>query len=266
MPVNNSIQQVSNTSAEISNVVAATNSAMQSSTVASASAKEVNPFSLLDLFLQSDIIVQLTMVLLLIASIISWSIIFEKYSTFKLLNRRLRIFEEDFWRGDDLKELLYRTKNRHVMRNILSLTLSEFESIQNSKKGHNTFDVSELEITKERLHNIMQIEGLKTFEAMERKVPILATIGSSSPFIGLFGTVWGIMNSFQSIALAKNTTLAVVAPGIAEALLATAFGLITAIPAVMFYNKFMSEINKFGIRVECFQLELSNILLRALGK
>ncbi len=223
-------------------------------------------FSFLDLFLQADIVVKLVMISLLLASIWSWAVIFEKIIMLKVLKYKISNFEKMFWSGQTLDALLKQvSKNRddNPLANILVATMEEW-----APRIGGTFnlkpDTHKNANLKDRLHQAMQLAANRSLDAIEGNINSLATIGSSAPFIGLFGTVWGIMTSFQSIAISKNTTLAVVAPGIAEALLATAFGLIAAIPAVIFYNKISSDISIIANRIEDFKIELSNMILREL--
>ncbi len=217
--------------------------------------------SFLDLFLQSDIVVKCVMLFLIMASLWSWTIIFDRYISISMIKRKMANVEKMFWSGQSIDSLFkYVSKNKesHPIANVLSAAIEEWNCKSSQNNANNYI--------RDRIENSMQVATSKSISAIEVNIGSLATIASSSPFIGLFGTVWGIMVSFQSIAASKNTTLAVVAPGIAEALLATAFGLIAAIPAVIFYNKFMASIDDISVRTEDFRIELTTIILRELEK
>ncbi len=217
--------------------------------------------SFFGLIMQADGVVKLVMLLLLLASIWSWAIIFDKWFTLKAVRAQTRNFEKAFWSSNSLESLFDRIKGRetHPAAMIFTSAMQEWQS-RNLKEMLVNSDLRAG--TKERIYQSMQVSINKSLESIERNLGFLATVGSSAPFIGLFGTVWGIMVSFQSIAVSKNTTLAVVAPGIAEALLATAFGLAAAIPAVIFYNKFASELNKLTSNLEDFSSELGSIITK----
>ncbi len=221
--------------------------------------------SFFSLFMQADMIVKAVMILLVMASIWSWAIIFEKFALFRKVRAKSEAFEKLFWSGQSLENLFERIKGRenHPHAAVFTSAMQEWQA-------RNTRELSthsELRAgTKERIYQSMQIAANKSLASLESNLGFLATVGSSSPFIGLFGTVWGIMVSFQSIAVSKNTTLAVVAPGIAEALLATAFGLAAAIPAVIFYNKFASDVNKVASNLDDFSNELGSIISKELDR
>lgn len=219
--------------------------------------------SFLSLIMQADIIVKTVMLILLLASIWSWAIIFDKWMLFRSLKHKTKNFEKNFWASNSLENLFEHVKGKdsHPIALIFTSAMQEW-------KTRNTTDISQKphlrSSTKERIYQSMQVTINKSMETIERNLSFLATVGSSATFIGLFGTVWGIIVSFQSIAISKNTTLAVVAPGIAEALLATAFGLVVAIPAGIFYNKFASEVNRFSSTLEDFSNELGTIMSKEL--
>ncbi|MFI4983652.1 MAG: protein TolQ [Rickettsiales bacterium] len=219
--------------------------------------------SFISLFLQADMVVKTVMLILFIASVWSWAIIFDKIFLFKSIRNKSKVFEKNFWSGQSLENLFERIKGRenHPLAVVFTAAMQEWQS-------RNVKDLStrhELRAgTKERVNAAMLVASSKSLDKMERSLSFLATVGSSAPFIGLFGTVWGIMISFQSIAISKNTTLAVVAPGIAEALLATALGLAAAIPAMIFYNKFANELNRTANGIDDFTNELSAIISREL--
>lgn len=217
--------------------------------------------SFLNMVMQADIVVQLVMLMLFLASLWSWAIIFDKLISLKTMKYRMQKFETEFWSGTSLEKLFKQIKGKqdHPMAMVFVAALDELQDRANKPKS------SGLNASiKERIHQCMQVASNKSIEMIERNLNFLATVGSSAPFVGLFGTVWGIMVSFQAIAISKNTTLAVVAPGIAEALMATALGLAAAIPAVIFYNKFACEVNRIGNRLEDFSMELSSIISREL--
>lgn len=206
-------------------------------------------FSLWTLFLQADWIVKTVMIGLIFASVWSWSIIFTKLFTLRRLHRAAdRITDEDI--NFDRWEHRTRFKEDEPFSQLADLALREY---QRSRKYHTG--------SPQRLDQLMSIELDQNREALNSQMGVLASVGSTAPFIGLFGTVWGIMNSFQSIAATKNTSLSVVAPGIAEALFATAIGLVVAIPAVIAYNRLTLAINSYMIRLENFAQELSLHLL-----
>tara|TARA_A100001011_G_scaffold308118_1_gene323661 strand:- start:32 stop:736 length:705 start_codon:yes stop_codon:yes gene_type:complete len=215
--------------------------------------------SIWGLILQADIVVRLVMLILLFLSIFSWSIIFEKTTKLKKLRKKAKNFETDFWSGVSIDKL---HKNigaspTHPMEAIFVSGMKEL-AVSNSKNSTN----NDSNILEKRIEKAMYSSLNKEIEDIEKNLSFLATTGSSAPFIGLFGTVWGIMNSFQSIATSKNTSLAIVAPGIAEALLATALGLLAAIPAVIAYNKISTDINRYYSFLEVFLNDFSNILSR----
>ncbi len=199
-------------------------------------------FSILNLFLRADIIVKLVIIMLIAASIYSWAIIFEKFRMFKRINESTVEFEEKFWRSKSA-ETFYNNLPSEMDDPMAMVFKDSMQTVLKSRsKSH----------LNERLTNIMATNVEKQMSTIEKNFTFLATVGSTAPFIGLFGTVWGIMNSFQSIAISRNTSLAIVAPGIAEALFATALGLLAAIPAVVAYNKFNSDARKYSNKLEDF--------------
>ena len=220
--------------------------------------------SIWGLVLQADLVVRIVMLLLLILSIFSWAIIFEKITRIKTLNKLANSFENTFWSGIKIEKIKddIGINPMHPMETIFLAGIKEWE-LNTKNKGHNILD---LQILEQRIERSMASALNKEMEVLEKNTNFLATTGSSAPFIGLFGTVWGIMNSFQSIATAKNTSLAIVAPGIAEALLATALGLLAAIPAVIFFNKISSDTNRYGSRLEVFLNDFTTILSRQVSK
>ena len=217
------------------------------------------------LVLQADTIVKIVMLILLIASIWSWSIIIEKTKKFFLLKKQANSFEETFWSGESL-EKLYKEEEKspqHPLATVFVAGMYEWTRASNSNSLSNEKIQAGLQ---ERIHQVMNVAVTRELENVEKNIGFLATVGSTAPFIGLFGTVWGIMNSFQSIALSKDTSLAVVAPGIAEALLATALGLVAAIPAVIAYNKLSNNLNTYALRLQNFASEFEALLSRHLSE
>jgi len=221
--------------------------------------------SILSLVARADFIVKLVLVLLLGSSIWSWAIIFDKVRRIRRVSAKASEFEEVFWSGGSLEDLYDRigTKADHPMAILFASAMREWRW----SGAHGLVESDRLSTgVQERIGQVMRLTISRELDRLERYLGFLATVGSTAPFIGLFGTVWGIMNSFQSIAVSKNTSLAVVAPGIAEALFATAFGLVAAIPAVVAYNKFSSDLNRFSGRLEGFAGEFSAILSRQLDE
>jgi len=219
-------------------------------------------FSMISLFLRADVVVKAVIVILIIASIWCWAIIFEKLLTLRKLNKSADSFEGAFWSGGSLDDLYDRIgiKPSDPMSAVFVAAMREWR-----RNPPGTKDVSTTSVTlPERIDRVMQITLTREMERVERQLTFLATTGSTAPFIGLFGTVWGIMNSFQSIAMSQNTSLAVVAPGIAEALFATALGLLAAIPAVIAYNKISKDLDRYASRLDTFAGELAAILSREL--
>jgi biopolymer transport protein TolQ len=219
--------------------------------------------SVISLFLQADTIVKIVMILLLLASFWTWAIIFDKALRLRRLRNQAKQFEEAFWSGGSLEVLFDRleTKAPDPMSAIFVAAMREWR--RSAAKGLAATENMRMSL-QERIERVMDITLGREIDHLERHMTFLASVGSSAPFVGLFGTVWGIMNSFASIAASKNTTLAVVAPGIAEALFATALGLVAAIPAVLAYNKLSGDISRFGNRLEAFAGEFGAILSRQL--
>jgi biopolymer transport protein TolQ len=215
------------------------------------------------LFLQADLIVKAVIVLLILASFWTWAIIFEKVMRLRRLRAQAKQFEESFWSGGSLEDLFDRigTRPPDPMASIFVAAMREWR--RSAAKGLLATDHLRAGL-QERIERVMDITLGREMEQIERHMTYLASVGSAAPFIGLFGTVWGIMNSFASIAASKNTSLAVVAPGIAEALFATALGLVAAIPAVLAYNKLSGDIGRYAHRLEAFAGEFGAILSRQL--
>jgi len=213
------------------------------------------------LFMQAGFVVKLVMLGLIAASVWTWAIVVDKTVTYGRARRQLDNFEQVFWSGQSLEEL-YRTHQAKPSNSMAALFVAAMQEWKRSFTGQQR-SFAGLQM---RLDKVMQVTIAREVERLERRLLVLATVGSAGPFVGLFGTVWGIMTSFQSIAASKNTSLAVVAPGIAEALFATAVGLIAAIPATIFYNKFAAEVNKQAQQLEGFADEFSAILSRQIDE
>ena len=207
-------------------------------------------FSILTLFVRADIIVKSVIVILIAASIFSWAIIIEKIRLFNKINKSSEEFEEKFWKSKSA-ETFYNNLPSNINDPMASVFKSTMQVVMKSRSKSNLSD---------RLTSILEVNIEKQMNIIDKNYTFLATVGSTAPFIGLFGTVWGIMNSFQSIAISRNTSLAIVAPGIAEALFATALGLLAAIPAVVAYNKFNSDSKKYSQRLESFSKKFLSII------
>lgn len=215
--------------------------------------------SLLGLFLQADTVVKIVMIVLLFASVWVWTIVIEKTVSLRRVNKEADVFEEEFWSGGSL-ETLYEREGQDAVTPIAAVfgaAMAEWKR---------TARIAGSEIAKtgvgQRVDRVMAVTIQRELDRLEKHMVFLASVGATAPFIGLFGTVWGIMHSFSAIAAMHNTDLAVVAPGIAEALFATAIGLVAAIPAVLAYNKFSTDLARFAGRLEAFGAEFSAILSR----
>jgi len=209
-------------------------------------------FSLIQLFIRADIVVKSVIIILIAASIFSWALIFDKYRLFQKIEKSTTSFEEKFWKSRSAESFYNSFTNREKdpVANIFQSAMAEL--IKTKSKSSSVQSV--------RVSRVIEISADKEIKLIEKHFTFLATVGSTAPFIGLFGTVWGIMNSFQSIAISRNTSLAIVAPGIAEALFATALGLLAAIPAVVAYNKFNSDSKKYNARIENFSKRFISII------
>jgi biopolymer transport protein TolQ len=216
-------------------------------------------FSVWALFLKADILVKAVMISLFAASIWCWAIIVEKTLRLRKLNAAAAEFEDSFWSGGSLDALYDRigAQPRDPMSAVFAAAMREWRRSKESGTGRD--NGSSL---MERIDRVMDVTVNREVERVERQMTILASTGSTAPFVGLFGTVWGIMNSFQAISISKNTSLAVVAPGIAEALFATALGLVAAIPAVIAYNKISKDTDRYAARLDDFANEFSAIVSR----
>ncbi len=215
--------------------------------------------SLWGLFLQADILVKLVIIGLLLASVWVWAVVFEKWSSLRRVNKEADGFEDRFWSGGSLDDLYDQegTQPAHPMAAVFGAAMGEWRRTVRVAGA----DVSRTGV-RERVDRAIGVTVQREMDRLERWTIFLASVGATAPFIGLFGTVWGIMHSFSAIAAMHNTNLAVVAPGIAEALFATAMGLVAAIPAVLAYNKISTDLARFASRLEAFGTEFSAILSR----
>ena len=207
-------------------------------------------FSLMNLFIRADIIVKSVIIILIVCSIYSWAIIIDKVKQFKKINVSSEEFEEKFWRSKSA-ETFYNSLPSNIEDPMASLFKESMQGLLKSKSKTNLI---------EKMGGVLEVGIEKQMSKIEKGFTCLATVGSTAPFIGLFGTVWGIMNSFQSIAISRNTSLAIVAPGIAEALFATALGLLAAIPAVVAYNRFNNDSKKYSQKLESFSKRFLSII------
>jgi biopolymer transport protein TolQ len=224
----------------------------------------INGISIYALFLRADPIVKAVMAMLVLASLWSWAIIFNKWLALSSLRRRADKFEKTFWSGLSLDDLYqqFSQKPDHPMASVFTAAIREWRRAFEAGPPRDAL----LPGIRDRVEKAMSVSIQRETDGVEHQLGFLATVGATAPFVGLFGTVWGIMNSFSAIAARHDTTLAVVAPGIAEALFATAMGLLAAIPAVIFYNKFVNDIGRYGNRLENFADEFSAILSRQLDE
>ena len=218
--------------------------------------------SVWQLFSNAHIVVKIVMIGLLAVSVWSWAIILEKFFLFAKTRKETDKFEQVFWSGQSLEEL-YQALAQRRNTGMAALFVAAMREWKRSLERDAGKPMPGVQL---RVDKVMDVTISREVERMERRLTFLATVGSTAPFVGLFGTVWGIMTSFQSIAASKNTSLAVVAPGIAEALFATAIGLVAAIPATIFYNKFAAEVNKQAQRLEGFADEFAAILSRQIDE
>jgi biopolymer transport protein TolQ len=207
-------------------------------------------FSLWSLFIRADFIVKSVILMLIGCSIYSWAIIIEKFRLFKKINLESEEFEEKFWKSKSA-ETFYNNLPANLYNPMALLFRDSMQTLLKAKNKSNL---------NERMSSVLEVNIEKQIVTLEKGFTFLATVGSTAPFIGLFGTVWGIMNSFQSIAISRNTSLAIVAPGIAEALFATALGLLAAIPAVVAYNKFNNDAKKYSQKLENFSKRFLSII------
>tara|TARA_Y100000590_G_C15443234_1_gene909701 strand:- start:219 stop:899 length:681 start_codon:yes stop_codon:yes gene_type:complete len=209
-------------------------------------------FGITQLFLRADFIVKSVIIILIAASIYSWALIFDKYKLFKRIEKSTSIFEDKFWKSKSAVSF-YNSLSNKEKDPLATVFQSAMVEVIKTKSKSTAEQIS-------RVSRVLEISGDREIKLIEKHFTFLATVGSTAPFIGLFGTVWGIMNSFQSIAISRNTSLAIVAPGIAEALFATALGLLAAIPAVVAYNKFNSDSKRYSARIENFSKRFLSII------
>tara|TARA_Y100000996_G_scaffold358328_1_gene299924 strand:- start:602 stop:1276 length:675 start_codon:yes stop_codon:yes gene_type:complete len=207
-------------------------------------------FSIFKLFIRADIIVKSVIIILIACSIYSWAVIIEKIKLFKKINSSTEDFENKFWKSKSA-ENFYNNLPSKTEDPMSRVFIDSMHVMLKSRRSPNL---------DEKMSRMLEINIEKQMEKIEKGYTFLATVGSTAPFIGLFGTVWGIMNSFQSIAISRNTSLAIVAPGIAEALFATALGLLAAIPAVVAYNKFNHDAKKYSQKLENFSKRFLSII------
>jgi len=209
-------------------------------------------FSLIQLFIRADFIVKSVIIILIAASIFSWALIFDKYKLFKRIEKSTANFEDKFWKSRSAESFYNTFTNREKdpIANVFQSAMVELIKTKSKSAA----------VQSNRVSRVIEISADKEILLIEKNFTFLATVGSTAPFIGLFGTVWGIMNSFQSIAISRNTSLAIVAPGIAEALFATALGLLAAIPAVVAYNKFNNDSKNYTGRIENFSKRFISII------
>ena len=207
-------------------------------------------FAITSLFLRADFIVKSVIIILVASSVYSWAIIFDKFMMFRRINKDSQEFEDRFWKSKSA-ETFYNSLPETLDNPMAQLFKDSMQAVIKSRSKTNL---------SQRLQNILEVNIEKQMHIVNAKFTFLATVGSTAPFIGLFGTVWGIMNSFQSIAISRNTSLAIVAPGIAEALFATALGLLAAIPAVIAYNKFGNDSKKYSQKLENFSKRFVSII------
>ena len=209
-------------------------------------------FSIIQLFLRADFVVKSVIIILIAASVYSWALIFEKYRLFQRIEKSTSSFEDKFWKSRSAESFYnsFTNKEKDPLASIFQAAMNELIKTKSKSSSVQT----------NRVSRVLEISADNEITSIEKDFIFLATVGSTAPFIGLFGTVWGIMNSFQSIAISRNTSLAIVAPGIAEALFATALGLLAAVPAVIAYNKFNSDSRKYSGRIENFSKRFISII------
>ncbi len=234
---------------------------METVTIDPAAQLALTDFSLWALFVRADIVVKLVMIGLIIASIASWSIIIEKIMTFRAVRRQAEEFEALFWSGETMQNIYRQLANGEPTPSVRVFNAAMREWVSHDSNRRKSDTVGIVPSIERALTNAVARE----MEALESRLLFLATVGAVAPFIGLFGTVWGIMNSFQAIAMSRDTNLAVVAPGIAEALFATGLGLLAAIPAVVAYNAFSSSVQRFAARLDHFADDFINLISRQSG-
>lgn len=215
--------------------------------------------TLLNYFLNASIVVKCVMIILAFASIVSWAYILQRFVYIKIMNRSAGRFEDEFWSGEDLDRLYADGKrSKHAQSGMEAIFQAGFKEFNRFRKQANAPLDSVMENTRRAMH----VAQMREQDKLETHLPYLAIVGSTSPYIGLFGTVWGIMTAFHALASVQQATISMVAPGIAEALIATALGLFAAIPAVIAYNRFLTDISRLMTRFDAFEEEFTNILIR----
>ncbi|HIG60998.1 MAG TPA: protein TolQ [Gammaproteobacteria bacterium] len=219
------------------------------------------PISILHLILGASVVVQIVMAILIMASLVSWIMIFQRIFVLSSIRRMANVFESEFWSGNDLRSIFIEIESADADPiGIEHLFYSGFKEFTRSRQQYGT----QAERIMQNVQRAMRVALSREEERLEASLPFLATVGSTSPYIGLFGTVWGIMNSFRGLATANQASLSVVAPGISEALIATAIGLFAAIPAVIAYNRYSAQVEVIMNRFEAFSDEFSSILNRSI--
>mgnify|MGYP001234478360 FL=1 len=219
------------------------------------------PISILHLILGASVVVQIVMAILIMASLVSWIMIFQRIFVLSSIRRMANVFESEFWSGNDLRSIFIEIESADADPiGIEHLFYSGFKEFTRSRQQYGT----QAERIMQNVQRAMRVALSREEERLEASLPFLATVGSTSPYIGLFGTVWGIMNSFRGLATANQASLSVVAPGISEALIATAMGLFAAIPAVIAYNRYSAQVEVIMNRFEAFSDEFSSILNRSI--
>ena len=219
------------------------------------------PISILHLILGASVVVQIVMAILIMASLVSWVMIFQKIFVLSSIRRMANVFESEFWSGNDLRSIFIEIESVDADPiGIEHLFYSGFKEFTRSRQQYGT----QAERIMQNVQRAMRVALSREEERLEASLPFLATVGSTSPYIGLFGTVWGIMNSFRGLATSNQASLSVVAPGISEALIATAIGLFAAIPAVIAYNRYSAQVEVIMNRFEAFSDEFSSILNRSI--
>ncbi|MBT3425081.1 MAG: protein TolQ [Gammaproteobacteria bacterium] len=219
------------------------------------------PISILNLILNASVVVQIVMAILIMASLVSWVMIFQRIFVLSSIRRMANVFESEFWSGKDLRTIFIEIESVEADPiGIEHLFYSGFKEFTRSRQQYGT----QAERIMQNVQRAMRVALSREEERMEASLPFLATVGSTSPYIGLFGTVWGIMNSFRGLANSNQASLSVVAPGISEALIATAIGLFAAIPAVIAYNRYSAQVEVIMNRFEAFSDEFSSILNRSI--
>jgi biopolymer transport protein TolQ len=236
---------------------------MEAEVAAAAGTTIGGEFSLWSLFLSAGLVVKIVMGILIFASVWSWAVIIDKSLLFGRLKSKSARFEDQFWSGRPLDELHRKLgdKGDHPMARVFTAGMTEWQRAKDLGRTEGLVAGA-----RDRIEKVMNVVVARELEGAERNLGILATIGSAAPFVGLLGTVWGIMTAFQAIAATKDTNLAVVAPGIAEALFATALGLLAAIPAVVGYNRYSAALNSYAVRLQGFADEFAAILSRQLDE